>query len=131
MRVECGESGPLLQVTWGHLTWSIANPRPPVLVPRSRRLRGAVWSGCQEALERTEEEEKAKRLRILFSNGLSKNYVLMEQGELRGYTKAGLKVFYEEELDVSLMLFNEVLDRVFRIDRIFRQPPGHLLLLVL
>ena len=42
--------------------------------------------------------------------------------ELRDYTKARLKVFYEEELDVPLVLFNEVLDHVLRIDRIFRQP---------
>ena len=40
-----------------------------------------------------------------------------------------MKVFYEEELDVPLVLFNEVLDHVLRIDRIFRQPQGHLLLI--
>lgn len=39
------------------------------------------------------------------------------------------QVFYEEELDVQLVLFNEVLDHVLRIDRIFRQPQGHLLLI--
>ena len=39
------------------------------------------------------------------------------------------QVFYEEELDVPLVLFNEVLDNVLRIDRIFRQPQGHLLLI--
>lgn len=38
-------------------------------------------------------------------------------------------MFYEEELDVPLVLFNEVLDNVLRIDRIFRQPQGHLLLI--
>jgi len=32
-------------------------------------------------------------------------------------------------LDVPLVLFNEVLDNVLRIDRIFRQPQGHLLLI--
>ena len=85
--------------------------------------------GCQEAPKRTEEEEKAKRLRVLFSNGLSKIYVLVNQGKLRGYTNAGLKVFYKEELDVSLVLFNEVQVHGFRIERIFRQPQGHLLLL--
>jgi dynein heavy chain 1 len=40
-----------------------------------------------------------------------------------------LQVFYEEELDVSLVLFDEVLDHVLRIDRIFRQPQGHVLLI--
>ena len=38
-------------------------------------------------------------------------------------------MFYEEELDVPLVLFDEVLDHVLRIDRIFRQPQGHLLLI--
>ncbi len=45
----------------------------------------------------------------------------MEQEELRDYVQARLKVFYEEELDVPLVLFNEVLDHVLRIDRIFKQ----------
>lgn len=38
-------------------------------------------------------------------------------------------MFYEEELDVKIVLFDEVLDHVLRIDRIFRQPQGHLLLI--
>jgi len=32
-------------------------------------------------------------------------------------------------LDVKIVLFDEVLDHVLRIDRIFRQPQGHLLLI--
>ncbi|CAH3116472.1 unnamed protein product [Pocillopora meandrina] len=66
---------------------------------------------------------------ILYSNWLSKDYMPVEQEELRDFVKARLKVFYEEELDVPLVLFNEVLDHVLRIDRIFRQPQGHLLLI--
>ncbi len=49
----------------------------------------------------------------------------MDQEELREYVKARLKVFYEEELDVPLVLFNEVLDHVLRIDRIFKQNQVH------
>jgi dynein heavy chain 1 len=66
---------------------------------------------------------------ILYSNWLSKDYVPVEQEELRTFVRARLKVFYEEELDVQLVLFNEVLEHVLRIDRIFRQPQGHLLLI--
>ncbi|CAH8838540.1 unnamed protein product [Trichobilharzia szidati] len=66
---------------------------------------------------------------ILFSNWLSKDYSSVEQEPLRDYVKARLKVFYEEELDVPLVLFNQVLDHVLRIDRVFRQPQGHLLLI--
>lgn len=53
----------------------------------------------------------------------------MQRPELRDYVKARLKVFYEEELDVPLVLFNEVLDHILRIDRVFRQPQGHALLI--
>eukprot|EP01133_Synstelium_polycarpum_P001082 gene1082-1226_t len=66
---------------------------------------------------------------ILYSNWLSKDYVPVERNELREYVKARLKVFYEEELDVPLVLFNEVLDHILRIDRVFRQPQGHALLI--
>ncbi|KAF8807657.1 dynein heavy chain protein 1 [Phlegmacium glaucopus] len=66
---------------------------------------------------------------ILFSNWTSKNYVPVDRETLREYTKARLRVFYEEELDVPLVLFNDVLDHVLRIDRVFRQIQGHLLLI--
>ena len=58
---------------------------------------------------------------ILYSNWLTKDYLPVNQGELREYVQARLKVFYEEELDVPLVLFDEVLDHVLRIDRIFKQ----------
>uniref|UniRef100_A0A915HKX7 Dynein heavy chain, cytoplasmic n=1 Tax=Romanomermis culicivorax TaxID=13658 RepID=A0A915HKX7_ROMCU len=66
---------------------------------------------------------------ILYSCWLTKDYLPVSRDELRDYVKARLKVFYEEELDVPLVLFDEVLDHVLRIDRIFRQPQGHLLLI--
>ncbi|CAF4132742.1 unnamed protein product, partial [Rotaria sp. Silwood2] len=66
---------------------------------------------------------------ILYSNWLSKDYLPIEQEKLREYVRARLKIFYEEELDVQLVLFNEVLDHVLRIDRVFRQPQGHVLLI--
>ncbi|ELK01220.1 Cytoplasmic dynein 1 heavy chain 1, partial [Pteropus alecto] len=75
------------------------------------------------------DKERATSRPILYSNWLSKDYIPVDQEELRDYVKARLKVFYEEELDVPLVLFNEVLDHVLRIDRIFRQPQGHLLLI--
>ncbi|KAK9719430.1 dynein heavy chain [Basidiobolus ranarum] len=74
-------------------------------------------------------QEEALNRPILFSNWLSKHYVPVKREELREYAKARLKVFYEEELDVPLVLFNDVLDHVLRIDRVFRQMQGHLLLI--
>jgi dynein heavy chain 1 len=73
--------------------------------------------------------DKTLKRPILYSNWLRKDYLPVDREELKEYVKARLKVFYEEELDVPLVLFNEVLEHVLRIDRIFRQPQGHLLLI--
>ncbi|KAF2143585.1 uncharacterized protein K452DRAFT_224111 [Aplosporella prunicola CBS 121167] len=77
----------------------------------------------------TIEEDKALGGPILFSNWLSKHYVPVERDQLRDFVKARLKTFCEEEVDVPLILFNDVLDHVLRIDRVFRQPQGHLILI--
>ena len=66
---------------------------------------------------------------IFYSNWLKRDYVAIDREELRQFTKARHKEFCEEELDVELVLFNEILDHVLRIDRVFRQPQGHLLLI--
>ena len=65
---------------------------------------------------------------ILFSSWMSKFYESVDREELRNHVQARLKVFNEEELDVQLVVFDEVLDHVLRIDRVLRQPLGHLLL---
>ena len=75
------------------------------------------------------DEEKALGGPILFSNWLSKNYVPVDREQLRDFAKARLKTFCEEEVDVPLILFNDVLEHVLRIDRVFRQPQGHLILI--
>jgi dynein heavy chain 1, cytosolic len=77
----------------------------------------------------TIDEQKALGGPILFSNWLSKNYVPVDREELREYVKARLRTFCEEEVDVPLILFNDVLEHVLRIDRVFRQPQGHLILI--
>ena len=77
----------------------------------------------------TINREDALARPILFSNWTSKHYISVDRDALREYTKARLRVFYEEELDVPLVLFNDVLDHVLRIDRVFRQVQGHLLLI--
>ncbi|KAF8238396.1 dynein heavy chain protein 1 [Tricholoma matsutake] len=77
----------------------------------------------------TINRDEALHRPILFSNWTSKHYIPVDRETLREYTKARLRVFYEEELDVPLVLFNDVLDHVLRIDRVFRQIQGHLLLI--
>ncbi|KAG9099539.1 hypothetical protein FS749_001026 [Ceratobasidium sp. UAMH 11750] len=77
----------------------------------------------------TLNKEEALSRPILFSNWTSRFYVPVDREQLREYTKARLRVFHEEELDVQLVLFNDVLDHVLRIDRVFRQVQGHLLLI--
>ncbi|OQE44831.1 hypothetical protein PENCOP_c002G07590 [Penicillium coprophilum] len=77
----------------------------------------------------TIDDQEALKGPILFSNWLSKNYVPVEQESLRDFVKARLRTFCEEEVDVPLVLFNDVLEHALRIDRVFRQPQGHLILI--
>lgn len=75
------------------------------------------------------DEGAALQRPILYSNWLSKNYVPVAREQLRDFVKARLRTFCEEELDVPLVLFNDVLEHALRIDRVFRQPQGHLILI--
>ncbi|KAL1836345.1 hypothetical protein VTJ49DRAFT_5263 [Mycothermus thermophilus] len=77
----------------------------------------------------TIDEQQALGGPILFSNWLSKHYMPVDREQLRDFVKARLKTFCEEEVDVPLILFNDVLEHVLRIDRVFRQPQGHLILI--
>lgn len=65
---------------------------------------------------------------LYYSTWLSKDTRRVSREELKTFLSARLRVFYEEELDVPLVLFDQVLDHVLRIDRVLRQPMGHLLL---
>lgn len=65
---------------------------------------------------------------VLFSTWLSKHYTEVSTLDLRKHIEARLRVFYEEELNVPLVVFDSVIDHVLRIDRVLRQPLGHLLL---
>ena len=75
------------------------------------------------------DEHAALKGPILFSNWLSRNYVPVDREQLRDFVKARLKTFCEEEVDVPLILFDDVLEHVLRIDRVFRQAQGHLILI--
>jgi len=71
---------------------------------------------------------KALERPIYFTNYLNKNYISVGHDELKDHIEARLKQFQEEELDIPLVVFDSVLDHIVRIDRVLRQPLGHLLL---
>lgn len=47
---------------------------------------------------------------------------------MQSFLNSKLKIFNEEELSVKLVLFDQCLHHILRIDRVLRQPLGHLLL---
>jgi dynein heavy chain 1 len=71
----------------------------------------------------------ALRRPILYSNWLTKEYMPVERDALRHFVQARLRVFCEEELEVPLILFDELLEHVLRVDRVLRQPQGHLIMI--
>ena len=112
---------------WAHEALRLFQDR---LVAESER----VWTNetiRRIAVERFPniDDHAALKAPILFSNWLSKNYISVEREQLRDFVKARLKTFCEEEVDTPLILFHDVLEHVLRIDRVFRQPQGHLILI--
>eukprot|EP01028_Stygiella_incarcerata_P008770 TRINITY_DN39309_c0_g2_i1.p1 TRINITY_DN39309_c0_g2~~TRINITY_DN39309_c0_g2_i1.p1 ORF type:complete len:4682 (+),score=1220.36 TRINITY_DN39309_c0_g2_i1:150-14195(+) len=65
---------------------------------------------------------------VLFSNWLSTEYRSVNPIELREYIQARIRLFSEEVLDVELVVFDEVMDHILRIDRVLHQHLGHMLL---
>lgn len=47
---------------------------------------------------------------------------------MRGYVLEKLKIFNEEEYNVQLVVFDQVLEHIIKIDRVLKQPIGHMLL---
>ena len=65
-------------------------------------------------------KEEALVRPILFSNYLTKDYSSVDREELRKYIEGKLKVFNDEELSVPLVIFDDVIDNILRIDRVLR-----------
>jgi dynein heavy chain 1 len=66
---------------------------------------------------------------ILYSNFLSRRYAPVNRDELNEFLLNRLQMFYEEELDSQIILFDKALEHVLRIDRVLRQPQGHMMLI--
>lgn len=72
--------------------------------------------------------EATLRRPILFTSLASRQYCEVSMPALRSLLRGKLRVFNEEVFQVQLVFFDEVLHHVARIDRVLRQPLGHLLL---
>lgn len=65
---------------------------------------------------------------VLFSNWLSSDYEQVSRQDLLAFVKERLRVFSEEEIDADLVLYDDMLDQILRIDRVLRQPQGHMIM---
>lgn len=73
--------------------------------------------------------QSALQMPILYSNWLTKDYLSVEKDRLKEFVKARMRTFCDEDLDKPLILYDDLLDHVLRIDRVLRQPQGHLILI--
>lgn len=65
---------------------------------------------------------------IIIANWISKSNTITLP-VAKDFINARLRVFYEEELDKEIYLHDEALEHILRIDRVLKQPQGHLLLI--
>ncbi|XQJ26980.1 Cytoplasmic dynein 1 heavy chain (DYNC1H1) [Leishmania guyanensis] len=65
---------------------------------------------------------------LLYSTLLSHSYTDSPREELRAYVQKKLTAFNEEESLGDLVIYDAMIDHVVRIDRVLRQPLGHMLI---
>ncbi|CAK9439094.1 uncharacterized protein LODBEIA_P33180 [Lodderomyces beijingensis] len=65
---------------------------------------------------------------VLFSDWLTLNYQSVSKRELQPFVRERLRVYNEEETEVQLVLHEDSLDHLLRIDRVLKQPQGHMIL---
>lgn len=65
---------------------------------------------------------------VLYSKWLTSSYEPVPVDELTSFVHERCRVFSEEELEVDLILFEDMLDQTLRIDRVLRQHQGHMIL---
>lgn len=66
---------------------------------------------------------------LLYSDWFTRSYAPVNQDEMRQYIRARLKTFCEEEVDTPLVPYDDLIGHVLQIDRVFKQPQGHLILI--
>ena len=65
---------------------------------------------------------------ILYSQWISNHYQSSSRETIKKIVTERMKVFCEEELHVPLVIFDDVLNHILRINNVLRNPMGHLLL---
>lgn len=65
---------------------------------------------------------------ILYSTWITLHYEEVTPSDLLPLISERLKLFGEEEKDLQLVLYDDMIDYILRIDRVLRQPQGHLIL---
>eukprot|EP00957_Ditylum_brightwellii_P088854 6765862-Ditylum_brightwellii.AAC.1 len=100
-----------------------------------RLVKDSEKKWCEDKVDETArkwfggvDHDKALARPLFYSSWMTKDTRQVSRDELKEFLSARLRVFYEEELDVPLVVFDEVLDHILRIDRVLRQPMGHCLL---
>ena len=65
---------------------------------------------------------------LLYSRWITLRYEEVNPADLIPLMNERFKLFGEEEKDMSLIVYDDLLDYVLRIDRVLRQPQGHMIL---
>ncbi|ODV89200.1 hypothetical protein CANCADRAFT_32533 [Tortispora caseinolytica NRRL Y-17796] len=66
---------------------------------------------------------------ILYTRWLSRDYSSPSSQELVQFIEMRLKTFAEEEIETTLVCFDQFVDHILRLDRVYQQYQGHMILI--
>lgn len=72
--------------------------------------------------------EQALKGPILFSDWINYEYQSVDGNELKSFVRSKFDVFNEEDSSVDIILHDDMLDNILRIDRVLKNDQGHMIL---
>lgn len=72
--------------------------------------------------------EKALKTPLLFSDWLNYEYQSVDENSLKSFVKERFNIFNQEESNADIILYDELLEHILRIDRVLKNDQGHLIL---
>lgn len=71
---------------------------------------------------------EAFKLPILFSDWTSFEYQNVSEDELKIFVANRFQIFNEEESNVNIIMYDDLLDHILRVDRVLKNEQGHMIL---
>ncbi|CCF59102.1 hypothetical protein KAFR_0G00690 [Kazachstania africana CBS 2517] len=108
---------------WSYEIWRIFGDK--LASQEERNIFGGILEKIIASFFPLQEGATLDTANLLFSDWLNLEYMEVQREEFKTFVNHRFRTFCEEELDSALIVHDDMLDHILRIDRILKQVQGH------